>query len=302
MKKFLCLLCCLVLCGCNVKAPESSSSSQNSDVNVSKADTINNTNNTSNINNNSNNNFTAYDTHKPVAGEKSIANLLLTAKQPVGHTMYVWGGGWNEEDTAAGVDATTIGVNPYWAEFASQQTANYDAEANAFKIHNGLDCSGYIGWTLYNVFETENGKEGYVRKAATMAKAFAENGWGTFTPAAEIKDYKAGDVMSMDGHVWLCLGSCDDGSVMLMHSSPPGVRICGTPIDGETSDAILIAQQYMKNFYPEWFEKYPECDVESTYISASDQFRFSEQTLSDEHKLKDMSAPEVLNWIYAGRE
>ena len=62
----------------------------------------------------------------PKAGERSIANLLITALQPVGNTMYIWGGGWNEEDTAAGVEAVTIGVSPRWAEFAKQQNDAYD--------------------------------------------------------------------------------------------------------------------------------------------------------------------------------
>ena len=29
----------------------------------------------------------------PIAGKKSLGNLLITAKQPLGSTMYVWGGG-----------------------------------------------------------------------------------------------------------------------------------------------------------------------------------------------------------------
>ena len=35
---------------------------------------------------------------------KTIANLLMTAIKPLGSTRYVWGGGWNEENTGAGVE------------------------------------------------------------------------------------------------------------------------------------------------------------------------------------------------------
>lgn len=37
-----------------------------------------------------------------VDNQKTLQNFLTIAIQPVGQTMYVWGGGWNEEDTGAG--------------------------------------------------------------------------------------------------------------------------------------------------------------------------------------------------------
>jgi hypothetical protein len=30
---------------------------------------------------------------------KNIGNLLLTALEPVGSTMYIWGGGWDDAET-----------------------------------------------------------------------------------------------------------------------------------------------------------------------------------------------------------
>lgn len=157
----------------------------------------------------------------PQAGIKTIANLLMTAKQPIGQTMYIWGGGWNEEDTGAGVEAVHIGVSSTWSEFAAAQDAGYDYKNTRYQIHNGLDCSGYLGWIVYNVFQQVDGETGYVMKATTMAKTFAEYGWGTYTPAGKVTDWEPGDVMSMKGHVWLSLGMCEDGSVVLMHASPP---------------------------------------------------------------------------------
>ena len=44
-----------------------------------------------------------------VDNQKTLQNFLTIAIQPVGQTMYVWGGGWNEEDTGAGQDAKRIG-------------------------------------------------------------------------------------------------------------------------------------------------------------------------------------------------
>ena len=73
---------------------------------------------------------------------KTIGNLLLTALQPVGNTMYIWGGGWDDEDTDSGGEAVRIGVSPRWAEFASKQDGTYDFETTRFQRENGLDCSG----------------------------------------------------------------------------------------------------------------------------------------------------------------
>ena len=51
----------------------------------------------------------------------SLAKLLLLAKEPLCNTMYVWGGGWNEADTGAGLEARSLDVSPAWASFASKQ-------------------------------------------------------------------------------------------------------------------------------------------------------------------------------------
>ena len=76
---------------------------------------------------------------------------------PIGKTMYIYGGGWNENDTGAGIEAMTLGIDPKWAEFAQKQDSSYnfkdyDYKQNKEYIHLGLDCSGYIGWLLYNIF------------------------------------------------------------------------------------------------------------------------------------------------------
>ena len=44
--------------------------------------------------------------HKTRTTEKTatIENLLYTALQPVGSTMYIWGGGWDGEDSGSGAN------------------------------------------------------------------------------------------------------------------------------------------------------------------------------------------------------
>lgn len=229
-------------------------------------------------------------------GEVTMENLLVTALAPVGQTMYIWGGGWNEEDTGAGPDATTLGLSPLWAEFAAQQTAEYDFHDYKYEIHKGLDCSGYVGWVIYNLFETTNGQEGYVMKSGLMAENFADRGWGSYTPAGEVTDWQTGDIMSMNGHVWMSLGSCEDGSVLILHSSVTGVSVCGTSLpDTERSQAVILAEEFMSTYYPDWYVKFPDCSRPYRYLTESGRFRWDGEVLQDTWDLKALEPEELLS-------
>lgn len=190
--------------------------------------------------------------------------------------MYLYGGGWNEADDGAGEEAVTIGVSSRWQEFFQQQNENYYYHQH-FCRSDGLDCSGYVGWVLYNVMQKENGKAGYVLPARRMAQTFAANHWGTYRAAADVTDYKAGDIMSSDaGHVYIVIGECADGSVVLLHSSPPGVMLSGTYTkDGKSDSAALsLAKYYLKTYYPAWYEKFPLCARDTSYLTEYNQMRW----------------------------
>lgn len=232
-------------------------------------------------------------------GKQTLLNFLITAKAPLGHTMYVWGGGWNEEDTAAGEEARSIGESPRWQEFANMQSSAYNYRNTRYQIHDGLDCSGYVGWVVYNVFENADGRPGYVEKATGMAESFSSRGWGSYTSASGVVDWKPGDIMSMKGHVWISLGMCEDGSVVLLHASPPGVILSGTQLkNGRRSRAIELAEYYMQIYYPDWYEKYPDCAKENFYLTRSGQMRWNRETLADEEGIGEMSAEEVLELLF----
>lgn len=234
-----------------------------------------------------------------VTEKTSLLGFLQIAVQPVGQTMYVWGGGWNEEDTGAGAEAVTLGVSPAWAEFAAKQDETYNYQETRYQIHDGLDCSGYVGWAVYNVLESENGKEGYVLSSTKMAEEFASRGLGEYIPAREMTYWQAGDIMSMKGHVWIAVGTCEDGSVLLLHSSPPGVSFCGTELaDGSKSLAVSLAEHMMQTYYPEWYAKYPECSRPHSYLTNSSAMRWSREVLSDKEGLAGMSAEEVVFVLY----
>lgn len=259
---------------------------------------LNTSNKTSEINGNVKNESTKTNT-TPKQSERSILDFLKIAIKPVGSTMYVWGGGWNEEDTAAGIEAVTLGVSPRWAEFASMQDASYDYNDTTYQIHDGLDCSGYVGWAVYNVLETQNGQEGYVLSSTKMASNYANRGLGTYISAGNINQWQAGDIMSMSGHVWIVVGMCEDGSVLLLHSSPPGVIFCGTNLsNGNRSQAVALAEEIMSTYYPSWYAKYPDCARPHSYLTSSSAMRWNRETLNDNENLCNMTASEIVNMLY----
>lgn len=230
----------------------------------------------------------------------SLAKLLLLAKQPLCHTMYVWGGGWNEADTSAGIEARSLGLSPNWASFAAKQDSSYDYRTTRFQIHDGLDCSGYIGWLLYNLFETENDREGYVFPAHTVARELAARGFGTFTPAEQVTDWQAGDILSSHDHVWLSLGMCKDNSVVMLHATPPGVILSGSKLkDGKgESLAERLAASYMKTYYPNWYARFTMHSRDHRCLLESARLRWSRDVLQDTEGLRGRNANEVLQFLF----
>lgn len=227
----------------------------------------------------------------------TIEAFLETALKPIGSTMYIWGGGWNMEDDGSGASSTYLGLNPQWEIFAQAQDENYDFKNHRYERENGLDCSGFVGWVLYNTFESQEGQCGYVTLSTDMAESMAERGWGKLI--RNPREFLPGDIVSVEGHVWICLGSCQDGSVLLVHSSPPGVSVCGTTLSTsqgteKESQAVKLATQYMKEQHPKWQEKYPNREVSPSYLKDVTVFRWTKSVMSDAQEYQKKSAEEIL--------
>ena len=267
--------------------------------------------------------FVAQPYRAPVSGTpglKTIKNLLATALTPVGTTLYVYGGAWNWQDTGASVQAATIGLPQSWVEFFQRQGADYTYKNSApsasyypFGRWNqyyfaGADCSGYVGWVIYNVMHTQSGGAGYVQDATTMAQSFAGRGWGTKTQSIRREDFRPGDIMSMNGHVWICLGACADGSLVILHSTPSssvsgsgggGVQINGLG-DSENCQAVQLARAYMSKYYPQWYSRYHAVYknyTSYTSLSGSVPGKFSwtmGSALTDPDGYCSMTAEEIL--------
>lgn len=217
-----------------------------------------------------------------IPGRKTLKNFLATALTPVGTTLYIYGGAWDWQDTGSSVQATEIGLPDEWVSFFQMQDAGYTYKASdpalsyyPFGGWNeyyfaGADCSGYVGWVLYNTMHDRDGEAGYVVYAADYAKGLSERGWGSYSKSVAVPNgsaetaIKPGDIMSMSGHVWISLGTCSDGSVVIAHSTPSASR-GGQPGGGvqlsaigrsKTCEAYGLAKEYMTRYYPAWSERY----------------------------------------------
>lgn len=247
-------------------------------------------------------------------GECTLKNFLTTALMPAGTTLYVYGGAWNWQDTAASRQARSIGVPQQWVDFFRSQDASYtyksgDAAHSYYPFGRwneyyfaGADCSGFVGWALYNTFETADGAEGYVWYASDFTQELTQRGFGAQTASQSLCP---GDIMSMSGHVWISLGSCSDGSAVIVHSTPDGGVQLSALGSGASCEAYRLAQTYMARLSPEWTARYPVL-VRSPgqYLSAdggSGLFRWdtqSAQGLSDPDGLQQMQASEVLRVLF----
>ena len=289
--------------------------------------------------------FVAEDYTAPVSGtpgKRTLKNYLQTAMNPVGTALYVYGGSWDWQDVNSSNQALTIGLPQSWIDFFQQQDANYtymndDDPAHSYYPHNswnqyyyaGVDCSAYIGWTVYNVMHTESTtndlSDGYVMSAVKMAKTFADKGWGTWT--RDIKSFKPGDIFSMSGHVWTVLGVCDDGSIVFLHSTPSdskagqgggGVQLSALNPNSDNDkncEAYKLVTKYMTKYYPEWSTRYDA--VLRSYISYATPATGTEYKetwsgnfswnldgtgLTDPDGYADMSAAEILADLFGDAE
>lgn len=216
-----------------------------------------------------------------VPGERTLTNFFRTALTAVGHALYVYGGNWNYQDDGSSNQARSIGVADTWVNFFYEQDASYNYKNTTKSVsyypfgafneyyYAGVDCSGYVGWVIYNIMNTENGKDGYVMGSSKQAQYFANQGWGTWTknfsePTSGNSDFKVGDIMSTDGHVWICLGTCDDGSMVIIHSTPSdsirgngggGAQI-GAIGKNQNCEAYQLAKKYNEKYYVDWSARY----------------------------------------------
>ncbi len=260
-----------------------------------------------------------------VPGLRTLKNFLLMALMPLGSALYVFGGGWNFEDTGSNAFTRSPGLSPAWRSFFLSQDENYTYRdpfgdekkadpATSFYPYGGfneygwagLDCSGYVGWTLYNTLENASGAPGYVGPSTRMAKNLSARGLGSLSRPEHPRP-RAGEIASIRGHVWISLGACGDGSILILHSTPspsrasqPGGGVqMGAVGPSESCEAYVLARRFMRRFCPEWFARYDAClKSPEAYLSFPEEgglFSWSREALPDPENLSALSPAELLS-------
>ena len=271
---------------------------------------------------------------KGTPGKKTLKNFLSIAMEPVGTTLYIYGGNWDWTADAVFPLGEEIGLSPARVEFFRRQDENYtydvtpDYSQSYYPIRGwhqyyfaGMDCSGFVGWAAYNLENTESGKGAYVGSSTYMANRFAKRyHWGTMDygqkgvnaegEACRTFDrstFYPGDIFSMNGHVWISLGQCLDGSVLILHSTPSpsrtgqpggGVQLTGVGRE-ENCQAHQLARYYMSTYYPEWDRRYEAVNKDwswYTTVTGNSAGKFSwdlDSVLSDPEGYHSMRPEQV---------
>ena len=230
----------------------------------------------------------------------TIKKLIKTAFIPLGHTMYVYGGGWNEEDTFASLEARTIGESSAWRNFFLTQSSSYNFKNFLHCSTLGLDCTGYIGWVIYNLLNTQDNLCGYVFKSNELGYRLEELGLGSVSECSSPLTHRCGDIFfsPKHSHAYISLGECADKSVLLLHSSPPGVILSGTPSPrycSSRSQAQRCARKFMQANHPNWHAKFPQSDRGADYLCDYHRFRFHKLIVRDPDELSLCSAADILS-------
>ena len=247
-------------------------------------------------------------------GYRTIKGLIANAMKPMGYTLYIWGGG---HDSWSGGDAVRYGVNPHWKTFFDSQGSDYtytkyrENEDGEYYYGYGLDCSGFVGWTVYNTIYTKTGQNNCTTTSGATGELYADRGWGSYKEGFSSPSFRPGDVVGYDGHVWMILGKCSDGSYVVMHSSPQGVKLSGTvtPSTGNSdSKAVQLANRYMDKYFSAFTDKFPSDGLVcgNTYLEDSKsttlyRFRWSlggSGVMDDPDGYVNMSAEEILEDLF----
>ena len=231
------------------------------------------------------------------SSSRTIKNFLANALKPVGQTLYVWGGGHNWSD------ATRKGVSSKWKQWYDNNSSSYNyrnyMDLSESTEQKGLDCSGYVGWSVYQIMQRKSGGVNYTTVSGSIGSLYSGRGMGKIVSQAQLASsgYKLypGDIGYNDGHTWMVLGQCADKSVVILHCTPnAGVQISGTPTPNGTygSQAIKLAETYMSR-YP-GASKYDYHESSGNYIRNGAYFRWNRSTLSDPDGYLKKTANQIL--------
>ena len=107
-------------------------------------------------------------------------------------------------------------------------------------------------------------------------------------------------MVSKSGHVWIVIGQCSDGSVVVIHATPPYIQLGGTvsSTGSINSEAIELANEDMKMYYPVAYERYGVKVLDRSYLTGVNHFTWSSSILSDSEGYRRKKPAEILNDLF----
>lgn len=207
-----------------------------------------------------------------VPGRRTLTNLFATARLPLGISVY---------DQTNMDGAQHIGVRDSWKVMfdackAKDIAWSWKTMSNSTVGVSGdsatnyvLDCSKYMAWLWYNVTHTDASepiRKSYGATTGGVVSLYKSNGFknvGVYGSGVSENDLKPGDVLnkhtSSTQHVVMVVGRAKDGGIVIIHSSPNGVKLGGVG-----TNAGKVAESYMKTYVPE----FPSNKVKSSGFNA----------------------------------
>lgn len=278
-----------------------------------------------------------YSSIKRFSKKATLQEFLSNAIKPLGTTLYIYGGGWDYDEEMGDSNAMSFGIAKSWADFFYSQNEYFVYKDSKHKntsyfpfngknIHHkkGLDCSGYLGWIMYNTFNGDNEKINYTYNTKNILRTYV-NDFKIGTKENIEDDYIKifehlfpGDIVVIDGHLYIIVGKCKDNSILIIHSSVTksitgsyggGVQFSAINInksEDKNCEAYKLANAYTAKYFPEWHRRYPTI-VKPTekYLKIYDKnndsigvFHFDEKILSDSNNMKNKTASEILKILF----
>ena len=107
---------------------------------------------------------------------------------------------------------------------SSSYNYRYYMDLSEATEQKGLDCSGFVGWSVYQIMQSRSGGPMYTDVSGNLGSLYSGKGMGTVVSQAQLasSNWKLypGDIGYNSGHTWIVLGQCSDKSVVILHCTP----------------------------------------------------------------------------------
>lgn len=80
-------------------------------------------------------------------------------------------------------DATRKGISPKWKQWYDSNSSSYNyryyMDLSEATEQKGLDCSGFVGWSVYQIMQSRSGGPMYTDVSGNLGSLYSGKGMGT---------------------------------------------------------------------------------------------------------------------------